>query len=299
MRLAPGRSSADARPLVLPVAVLVLAMVGFQAGAALAKTLIPVVGAVGTTALRLGFATLMLLAVWRPWRTPPPRRAAWAIIPYGIALGSMNLLFYSSLQTLPLGVAVALEFTGPLGVAIADSRRPVDFLWIALSVFGLLLLLPLKGAQHALQPIGIAYALGAGFFWAMYIVFGRRAGAEHGGQTTALGMLVGSILVVPIGIAQVGGALFAPALLPLAAGVALLSSALPYPMEMYAMTRLPPKTFAVLMSLDPALAALAGLALLGERLNWIQWAAIACVMLASAGSAATGRPGATAAPLPE
>jgi inner membrane transporter RhtA len=211
----------------------------------------------------------------------------------------MNLLFYSSLQTIPLGVAVALEFTGPLGVAIADSHRPVDFAWIALCVLGLLLLLPFGGAQAPLQPLGIVYALGAGFCWAMYIVYGRRAGAEHGGQTTALGMLVGAIVVVPAGIAHVGSALFAPALLPVAAAVALLSSALPYSMEMYAMTRLPPKTFGVLMSLDPALAALFGLWLLGERLTWIQWSAIACVILASAGSAATARAGGVTAPLPE
>ena len=284
--------------MTLPILVLVLAMVGFQTGAALAKTLLPVVGALGTTSLRLGFGALMLLVVWRPWRPLPSRRALLAIIPYGVSLGCMNLLFYSSLQTIPLGVAVALEFTGPLGVAIADSRRPVDFLWIGLCVVGLLCLLPLRATQPSLAPLGVAYALGAGFCWAMYIVFGRRAGAAHGGQTSALGMLIGALIVVPLGVAQEGSALFAPALLPVAVGVALLSSALPYPMEMYSMTRLPPKTFGVLMSLDPALGALSGLWLLGERLSAIQWGAIACIMVASAGSAGTGRAG-TPTPLPE
>ncbi len=294
----PRHTAATRSTVTLPILVLVLAMVGFQTGAALAKTLLPVVGALGTTSLRLGFAALMLLVVWRPWRPLPSRRALLVIIPYGVALGCMNLLFYSSLQTIPLGVAVALEFTGPLGVAIADSRRPVDFLWIGLCVIGLLCLLPLRATQASLAPLGVAYALGAGFCWAMYIVFGRRAGAAHGGQTSALGMLIGALIVVPLGVAQEGSALFAPALLPVAVGVALLSSALPYPMEMYSMTRLPPKTFGVLMSLDPALGALSGLWLLGERLSAIQWGAIACIMVASAGSAGTGRAG-TPTPLPE
>lgn len=296
----PGALPAKPLGLVVPIAVLILAMLGFQGGAALAKTLLPIVGALGTTALRLGFATIMLFAVWRPWRSWPTRRALLAIVPYGIALGCMNLLFYSALQTLPLGITVALEFTGPLAVAIADSRRPIDFLWIGLCVAGLVILMPLGGVhRQALNPLGIGYALGAGFCWAMYIVYGRRAGAEHGGQTTALGMLVGAILVVPAGFAHVGSALLAPALLPLACAVALLSSALPYSMEMYAMTRVPPRTFGVLMSLDPVLAALFGLWFLSEHLSWVQWVAILSIMVASAGSAATGRDRAATTPIPE
>ncbi len=280
-----ARPSADA--ILLPVAVLILAMAGFQTGAALAKTLIPVVGASGAVALRLAYATLMLWLVWRPWRMRVDFRAARTIVIYGIALGCMNLLFYLALQRIPLGIAVALEFTGPLAVAVAAAIRPLDLLWVALAVLGVLMVLPLGGASQALNLAGIAYALGGGVCWALYIVFGRRAGIQSGGQTTAMGMLVGAICIVPFGVAQAGALLLKPEILPTALGVAFLSSAMPYSLEMYAMTRLPARTFGVLMSLDPALAAASGLVLLGERLSWIQWTAIGCIVLASAGSAAT------------
>jgi inner membrane transporter RhtA len=209
------------------------------------------------------------------------------IVIYGLAMGCMNFCFYLSLSSIPLGIAVALEFAGPLALAMAASRRAVDFLWILMAVLGLLALLPL-GSQP-LATAGVVYALAAGFFWAVYIFYGRKAGAAHGGQTTALGMVVGAIVVVPFGVAQAGAQLFSPAILPAALGVALLSSALPYSLEMLAMPRLPTRTVGVLMSLDPALGALSGLVFLGERLSWIQWAAIASIMAASAGSAATSR----------
>ena len=265
-------------------------MFGFQAGAAMAKTLIPVVGAVGAVSLRLALATAMLLPVARPWRLRMSLPEARTIVIYGAALGCMNLLFYLSLQRIPLGIAVALEFTGPLAVAVFAAIRPLDFLWVALAILGVLMVLPLGGGVQALPPLGLACALGAGACWALYIIYGRRAGLQGGVQTTALGMLVASILVVPIGVAQVGGALFSLAILPVALGVAFLSSAMPYPLEMWAMTRLPPRTFGVLMSLDPALAAVSGLALLGEHLGIIQWLAIGCIVLASAGSAVTHKP---------
>jgi inner membrane transporter RhtA len=280
-----NRPSPDA--ILLPIAVLILAMVGFQTGAALAKSLIPVVGASGAVALRLFYATLMLWLVWPPWRMRPGVAAARTIVIYGVALGCMNLLFYCALQRIPLGIAVALEFTGPLAVAIAGAIRPLDFLWIALAVLGVLLVLPLGGAAQALDWLGIGYAVGAGVCWALYIVYGRRAGLQSGGQTTAMGMLVGAIVIVPFGVAHAGMALLQPKLLPIALGVAFLSSALPYSLEMYAMTRMPARIFGVLMSLDPALAAASGLVLLGEHLTLLQWGAIGCIVLASAGSAST------------
>ena len=278
--------------VALPVSVLIVAMFSFQIGAALAKQLFPIVGASGATALRLGLGSLVLLAAWRPWRVRPSAREARTIVIYGLAMGWMNLFFYSSLNRIPLGIAVALEFTGPLAVAIATSRRAVDFAWIVLAALGLIALLPLGLESKPLDPAGIGYALAAGLCWALYIVFGQKAGNAHGGQTAALGTLAAAIAIVPIGIAKAGTALLSPALLPAACGVALLSTALPYSLEMYAMTRLPTRTFGVLMSGDPALAALSGLAFLGENLSVIQWAAIASIMLASAGSAATGRPAA-------
>jgi inner membrane transporter RhtA len=262
-------------------------MVCFQAGAALAKGLFPLVGASGATALRSGFAALMLIAVWRPWRLRCTWREARTIVIYGMSLGWMNLCFYSSLKSIPLGIAVALEFTGPLAVAVAASRRAVDYLWIALALAGLLALLPLGKGSLPLAPRGIMLALCAGALWATYLVYGRRAGVLHGGQTTALGMLVGALMVVPIGLAENGPRLFAPALLPLGIGVALVSSALPYSLEMIAMPRISTRTLGVLMSLDPALGAVSGLIFLGESLTWLQWAAILCIVVASAGSAGT------------
>jgi inner membrane transporter RhtA len=275
--------------MAAPIAVLIAAMFCFQLGAVIAKGLFPLVGAAGTTALRMALAALMLLAVWRPWRMRLSRREGRVIVIYGLAMGCMNFCFYLSLSTIPLGIAVALEFAGPLALAMAASRRAVDFVWIFMAALGLLALLPLGMSSQPLPAAGVLYALAAGFFWAMYIYYGRKAGAAHGGQTTALGMVVGAIVVVPIGVAQAGAHLFSPAILPAALGVALLSSALPYSLEMLAMPRLPTRTVGVLMSLDPALGALSGLIFLSERLSWIQWGAIASIMAASAGSAATSR----------
>jgi inner membrane transporter RhtA len=273
----------------VPIAVLVAAMFCFQLGAVIAKGMFPAVGAAGTTALRMGLASLMLLAVWRPWRMRLRPREMRVIVAYGLAMGCMNLCFYFSLRSIPLGIAVALEFAGPLALAMAASRRAVDFVWIAMAALGLLALLPLGIESKPLDAAGVVYALAAGMFWALYIFFGRKAGAAHGGQTTALGMVVGAIVVVPVGAVQAGAQMLSPALLPAALGVALLSSALPYSLEMLAMSRLPTRTVGVLMSLDPALGALSGLAFLGERLSLIQWSAIGCIMAASAGSAATSK----------
>jgi inner membrane transporter RhtA len=272
-----------------PIAVLIAAMFCFQLGAVVAKGLFPAVGAAGTTALRLGLAALMLLAVWRPWRLRLQRREMRVILAYGLALGCMNFCFYLSLRSIPLGIAVALEFGGPLALAMAASRRAVDFVWILMAALGLLALLPMGLGSKALDGAGVAYALAAGVFWAFYIFFGRKAGAAHGGQTTALGMSVAAILIVPIGAAQAGAALLSPAILPAALGMAVLSSALPYSLEMLAMSKLPTRTVGVLMSLDPALGALSGMFFLGEHLNWVQWLAVAAIMAASAGSAATSR----------
>ncbi|MBS7660745.1 threonine/homoserine exporter RhtA [Pseudomonas lalucatii] len=278
------------RAALAPIALLLVAMLSIQGGASLAKSLFPLVGAEGTTALRLGLGAVILALIMRPWRAHLSLEGGQALLAYGLALGGMNLLFYMALQTVPLGIAVALEFTGPLALALFSSRRALDFAWVALAIFGLWLLLPGDATNSRLDPLGAALALGAGLCWTLYIVFGQKAGAAYGRQTVALGTLVAALLVMPIGLWQAGASLFALDLLPVALAVAVLSSALPYSLEMVALTRLPTRTFSVLMSMEPAIAALSGLLLLGERLDWSQWLAIGAIVLASAGAAATIRP---------
>lgn len=282
--------SIPATAVVLPIVLLVVAMLSIQSGASLAKSLFPLVGAEGTTALRLGLAALILSVLMRPWQARLSLKSCRSLLAYGLALGSMNLLFYMSLKSIPLGVAVALEFTGPLALALFSSRRLLDFVWVALAVFGLWLLLPSQHGATRLDPQGIALALGAGACWALYIIFGQKAGAEHGTHTVALGTLIAALMVFPIGLWQTGGEMFAAELLPVAIAVAVLSSALPYSLEMIALTRLPARIFSILMSMEPAIAALSGLLFLGERLAWNQWLAIGAIILASAGAAATIRP---------
>lgn len=278
-----------AAPLLFPVTALLTGMVSLQGGAAIAKSLFPTVGAAGTASLRVGFSALVLVAVWRPWRRSLSARDAGWIALYGAALGAMNLLFYLALTRLPIGPAVAIEFAGPLLLALAGSRRRSDLAWIALAVLGLGLLLPLGGAG-GLDPVGIALALAAGAAWALYILFGQRAGQADGGQAVALGMLTAALVVAPAGLAQAGAATVSPAALVLGFAVALLSSALPYSLEMVALRRLDRTTFGILMSLEPAVAALLANLLIGEALTPVQWLAITLVIAASAGITASSRP---------
>lgn len=276
------------RDVTLSLVALVAAMVSVQFGASLAKGLFPALGPEGTTICRCGLAALMLLALRRPWREPLSRPALVAVALYGASLGLMNLLFYLSIARIPLGVAVALEFTGPLSVALFASRRARDLAWVVLAAVGIALILPRSDSPRHLDPVGVSLALGAGACWALYIVLGQRAGkAVPGGAASALGMSVAALVVAPFGIARAGARLLDPSLWPLALAVAVFSSALPYSLEMHALRRLPARTFGVLMSLEPALAALAGLVVLRERLTVAQGAAIACIMAASLGSAAS------------
>lgn len=270
------------------LALVVLAIVSIQVGASLAKRLFPLAGAPGTAALRLGFASLILWSLVRPWRTAVPRAAWRSLLAYGVSLGAMNLLFYLALRTVPQGLAVALEFTGPMAVSLLAARRPVDFLWVACAVAGLVLLLPGLGGSH-LDLAGAACALGAGACWGLYMIFGQKAGGSHGMASTAWGMLVAALLVVPVGVHDAGSRLLDPALWPPALGIAVLSSALPYTIEMFALQHIPVRSFGILMSLEPALGALSGLLLLDQRLGGQQWLAIAAVMAASLGTTLTTR----------
>jgi inner membrane transporter RhtA len=274
---------------LFPIALLLAAMLSVQAGASIAKTLFPVVGPVGMVALRIALGTIVLCILMRPWRARITSTTWRPLAIYGVTLGVMNLFYYLSLSRVPLGIAVAIEFTGPLAVAVFSSRRLIDFSWIALAAGGLVLLLPVAHIGVGIDPLGALYALAAGACWALYIIFGQKAGADHGAQTVAIGSLISAVIVIPIGLLDRGPALFSgPMLLP-GLAVGILSTALPYTLEMYALTRLPARTFGILMSIEPAFGALIGYFYLHERLTAVQWTAIGLVIAASIGATASTR----------
>ena len=277
----------------LPLLAVFGSVVALGVGTSFAKQLFPVVGSLGTTALRVGFSALLLLLIWRPWRKPLSRAEVLSLIRYGVALGCMNLMFYQSLKTIPFGVAVAIEFSGPLTLAVLTSRQRIDFLWIALAIAGLALLLPLgiDGSDaQALNPEGVFCALVAAVFWAAYILFGKKVGHLHAGHSVSLGLSVAAITVVPFGIWHAGSALWQPQILLAGLVVGAISSAIPISLEMVALKRLTPGAFGVMTSMEPAVAALLGLLVLNEQLTAPQWLAIGLVMCAAAGSAATSQP---------
>lgn len=274
----------------LPVAVILIAMLSIQSGASLAKSLFPLVGAPGVTALRIVLGTAILVVIFKPWRLRFKKEQRLPLLFYGLPLGAMNYLFYLSIQTIPLGIAVALEFTGPLAVALFSSRRPVDFIWVVLAVLGLWFLLPLGQSVAEIDLTGAALALGAGACWAVYILTGQRAGEEHGPATVALGSLIAAIVFVPIGMAQATESIWQWSVMPIGLAVAILSTALPYSLEMIALTRLPTRIFGTLMSMEPALAAISGMVFLGETLTLTQTLALCSIIAASMGSTLTMRP---------
>ena len=276
-------------PVWMPVVVILIAMLSIQSGASLAKSLFPAIGAPGVTALRIALGTLILVIIFKPWRLRVKKSQRLPLLFYGLSLGAMNYLFYLSIQTVPLGIAVALEFTGPLAVALFSSRRPVDFVWVVLAVLGLWFLLPLGQDITHVDLTGAALALGAGACWAVYILTGQRAGEEHGPATVALGSLIAAIIFVPIGMAQATESIWQWSILPVGLAVAVLSTALPYSLEMIALTRLPTRIFGTLMSMEPALAAMSGMVFLGETLTFTQTMALCSIIAASMGSTLTLR----------
>jgi inner membrane transporter RhtA len=277
-------------------------IVSLTVGTSYGKQLFPLLGAQGTATFRVVFAAIILLLVWRPWRLALSRQDAKGVAIFGATLGLMNLMFYLSLETLPIGIAIAIEFTGPLTVALASSRRLIDFVWVAVAAVGLLLLLPITSDAPHLNPTGIAFAIASAILWALYIIFGKRVGHLHAGQSTSLGMLVAALIVLPAGIARAGSNLLDPTLLISGLALAIFSSAIPYTLEMFALKRMQKNTFGILLSMEPAVGALAGLFILKENLTLLQWLAVACVMAASIGSSMGAKAGASesiAADLPE
>ena len=274
LRLPDGRQRAAAVGLV------VVACISPQIGAAFAVTLFDDLGPAGAAFLRLAFAAIVLLAIWRPRLAGDLRLPA----AFGIALGLMNWTFYEAIDRIPLAIAVTIEFTGPLLVAVLGSRRPLDGVWIALAAAGILLLVGPGGGT--LDPIGVGFALIAAVCWMAYIYLSKRTGAAFpGGSGLAIAMAVGAMIVLPAGLIQADGALLQPNLLGSALIVALLSSVVPYSLELEALRRLPEAVFGVLMSLDPAVAALVGFLALGQALQAQEVLGIAMVVVASAGAA--------------
>ena len=270
-----------------PPALVLIGIVSVQVGSALAKRLFSAVGSFGTVALRLFFAAAVLVLLWRP----PLRmnRRTWRVVlGYGVTLGSMNLCFYLALARIPLGIAVTIEFLGPLAVALAGSRRWLDAFWAVLAAGGVVLLMEGGGD---LDLLGFLFAVAAGTCWGLYILVGAALGRHTTeGNGLALGMAVAALVAVPFGVADSGTALLRPGVLVAGLGVALLSSVIPYSLDLEALRRIPPRVFGILMSLEPAMAALIGLILLQESLHWSQWIAVMCVVAASAGATRGARP---------
>ncbi len=260
------------------------AITSVQFGASLATTMFQRLGPAGTVFLRLGSASLMLLLLWRPRLRGRTRAELLLAVVFGLVLAAMNLSFYEALDRIPLGIAVAIEFLGPLSVAVAGSRRRLDLLWVALALAGILALT--RGSVDGLDELGVALALLAGALWGAYIVLNARLGRAFEGSTgLTLALCVGTLAVAPVGILAGGGHLLEPASLALGAAVGLLSSAIPYSFEVEALRRIAAPAFGVLMSLEPAVAALAGFIVLGQQLGARALLGIALVMAASIGAA--------------
>jgi inner membrane transporter RhtA len=271
-----------------PVPAVLLAIISVQSGAAIAKTLFPALGAAGTASMRIGISALILLLAYRPnlFKITPQQ---WKIVvPYGLSLGAMNLVFYIAIERIPIGLAVTLEFVGPLLVAIIGSRRLIDYCWVLLAAMGILLIAPWTNTHVDL--LGILFALLAGALWAAYIVLGGKVSKiMNGGEAVATGMLFAALLILPFGLYENGLINLTPKLFGLGVALALLSSAIPFTLEMKALGQLPPRTFSILMSLEPAAASICAFLFLQERLNFYEILAVACVVAASAGSTLTAK----------
>jgi inner membrane transporter RhtA len=288
-----NRSYAAELDRVPAPALVIGGVLSVQLGAAVAKSLFDDLTPTGVVALRLVFGTLVLGLLFRPRIRNRPRAELRLAVAFGLTLVSMNLCFFQALDRIPLGIAVTLEFVGPLAVALVGSRRSSDFLWVAMAASGIALLAP--GIGGGLDAVGVLFALAAGALWGVYILLGARVGKAFSGPTgLVLAMAVGACVALPLGMVSAGSSLLEPALLAAGLGVAVLSSAIPWSLELEALRRLPTHVFSVLMSLEPAIGALVGLVVLGERLGIRAVTAIALVVTASAGAAR----GARTAPAP-
>lgn len=269
---------------VLSVLAILVAIVSIQFGGVMAKQLFPVAGPFGMTALRLFFASAILLVVFRPWRARLCIKQFKVVFLFGVVLGFMNLCFYLAIERIPLGLAVALEFIGPLSLALFGSNKKSDLLWIMLAALGIVLIAPLT-KHSSVDIIGVVFALCAAACWALYMILGQRvARIMHGGVGISLSMTVAAVVILPIAFFADGYATITMNIVPPAILVALLSSAIPYSLEMLALKHIAKKSFSVLMSLEPAMASVAGLILLQESLSTTQVFAISVIVIASLGT---------------
>jgi len=273
-----------AREVVLPLLATMAAMAGFQVGAACAKGLFPAVGPQGAAALRLTLGAIMLMAIARPWRAWPRPAPLLPLFGLGAATGGAVLMFYMAQSRLPQAVAISLQFLGPLAVAVFGSRRASHLVWAALAAAGVWALVGVGTGAAAIDPLGVVFALCAAVAWASYILCGRAASAAFGRSTAALAASIAAVLVLPVGVAQAGSALLTPSLIPLALLVALLSTAIPFSLELYALPRLPARTFATFTSLEPAFGVMSGYVLLNQHLTAGQVFGVAVVIAAAGGA---------------
>jgi len=287
-----GPKPLGSSPQAASVLLVLGGIVSVQLGAAVATGLFDEAGPAGTVFLRVGFAALVLVAIWRPRLSGVAGDRLREVAAFGFVLAAMNLSFYAALDRIPLGIAVTLEFVGPLAVAIGASRRRSDLIWVALAAVGILLLSPAPG--DSLSAAGAGFALLAGGFWGAYILLSARVGATMpGGGGLALAMAFGTVLLIPAGVARAGD-IVDPAVLGAGFAIAVLSSAIPYSLELEALRRLARGTFGVMMSLEPAVAATVGFIVLGQDLTARELIAIALVVAASAGALRSAPPAAEA-----
>ncbi|GGH11423.1 EamA family transporter [Pedobacter zeae] len=269
-----------------PIPAVLLSIISVQCGAAIAKTLFPEIGAAATASLRIGLSAVILLITFRPNLFKLTAKQWKYTILYGVCLGVMNMVFYMSIARIPIGLGVTLEFVGPLALAIFGSKKAIDFVWVILAATGIILITPWTG--NGLNLAGILLALLAGLFWAGYIILGGRISKiMKGGDAVAIGMIFATLVILPFGISGGGLSHLNPGLVGLGAALALLSSAIPFTLEMRALKQLPARTFSILMSLEPAMASLAALVFLQEYLTLKECLAVAFVVIASTGSSLT------------
>ncbi|MBE8724815.1 EamA family transporter [Flavobacterium hungaricum] len=265
-----------------------LAIISVQCGAAIAKTLFPALGAAATASMRIGISAVILLLAYRPNLKQITADQWKIVIPYGLSLGAMNLVFYFAIERIPIGLAVTLEFIGPLLVAIFGSKRLVDYCWVLLAALGIVLIAPWNNTK--VDSLGVLFALAAGGFWAAYIILGGKISKiMEDGKAVSTGMLFAGILILPFGFLSSGFSNLTPTFFGMGVALALLSSAIPFTLEMKALGQLPPRTFSILMSLEPAAASICAFIFLQEKLSLYEILAVICVIIASAGSTLTAK----------